>query len=93
MRIRKSLHLPAGYSRINSPPPQNDGPENQKVSSEERICIHLLTSYLLIMVGKADHAEKVGELHLATLSALASPGMGQQRASGHCWDPVRTTEH
>lgn len=55
--------------------------------------MHLLTSYLLVIVGKADHAEKVRGLHLATLSASASPGMGQQKTSGHCWDPVRTTEH
>lgn len=78
--IRKSLHLPVEYHRINSPPPhQNDELENQKVW-RERICIHLLTSYLLIIVEKAvenaDHAKKTEGLHLATLSASASPGMG-----------------
>lgn len=72
-------------------PPQIMDHKTWRLFWRERICTHLLTSYFLTMVGKADHAEKAVGLHLShTISTSISR---DAMMDSHGWDPMRTTKH
>lgn len=89
--IRKSMYLSVDYHSIYSPSPNQQTIKTCRLFWRERICTHLLINYLLTMVGKANHAEKAGGLHLShTISISISR---DAMMDSHCWDPMRTTKH
>lgn len=89
-RIRKSIYLSVDYHSINSPSPNQWTHKTGGLAWRERICTHLIVSYL-IMVGNVDNAEKADALHLSHTVSISISRDGMR--DSHCRDPVRTTEH